>query len=259
MADEVAISKDLIDLANSPQVTRTRDFPVTAASLDTGQLLTMYEALRDTAPHRHSRDKEYFVGHTGVPSTKGTSTRVEEHLAIALCNDMAGLRLGPSDELGLLDYQVPLTARRSDNRIGKIDILGITASGRITVAELKVTTDSSKGDNPLRALLESLAYCAIVEANASDISGEIESRFFTDTETGRPSLVVMGPDSYWSRWGGAALDAVFDLADQLGGTFSMQIWFMNLGNVDVAMGGDGRRPALVGQVSTTVLHRSGSD
>ena len=40
------------------------------------------------------------------------------------------------------------------------------------VVELKVTGESARGDTPLRALLEGLAYCAIVEANAADIASE---------------------------------------------------------------------------------------
>jgi hypothetical protein len=256
VADELAISKDLIDLANSPQVTRLRDFPATASSLDADELLVMYEALRDTSPHRHERDKKYFVGHTGVPSTEGVSNRVEEHLAIALCNNMAGLPLGESDELGLLDYQVPLKARQTDMGVGKVDIVGVTASGRVAVAELKVTTNSSKGDNPLRALLESLAYCAIVEANASDISDEIENTFSIDTARGRPDLIVMGPDRYWSAWTRPILGAVFELANCIARTFDMQIWFLNLGDIDVVPGSGGTRPQLIGKVSTAVLHKS---
>ena len=256
MADELAISQNLIDLANSAQVTRIRDFPGTASVLDADELLVMYEALRDTVPHRHARDKEYFVGHTGVPSTKGASNRVEEHLAIALCNDMAGLPLDDSDGLRLLDYQVPLKSRRADTGIGKVDMLGITASGHIAVGELKVTTDTSKGDNPLRALLESLAYCAMVEANATDISDEIENRFSLDTRTKRPSLVVMGPASYWSAWTRPALAAVFEFSDRLARTFDMQIWFLDLSHIDVVPGSSGTKPKLIGEISTTVLHES---
>ena len=256
MADELEISKDLIDLANSPHVTRIRDFPATASSLDTDELLVMYEALRDTAPRRHARDNEYFVGHKGVPSTKGASNRMEEHLAMALCNNMVGLPLDESDELRLLDYQVPLKARQTDAGIGKIDILGVTASGRVAVVELKVTSNSSKGDNPLRALLESLAYCAIVEANASDISSEVENTFFIDATAGRPDLVVIGPDRYWSAWTPTVLSAVFELSDRLASTFGMQIWFLNLGHIDVVPGSGGTKPQLTGKIVATVLHKS---
>jgi len=257
VAEELEISKELIDLANSPLVLRIRNFPATASALDADELLVIYKALRDTAPHRHERGRKYFVeGHIGVPSTKGASNRVEEHLAIALCNDMAGLPLGESDEIGLLDYQVPLKARQSDAGIGKVDILGVTVSGRVAVAELKVSTDSSKGDNPLRALLESLAYCAIVEANASDISNEIEDTFSIETTGGRPNLVVMGPNDYWSTWKHPALATVFELSDRLARTFDMGIWFLSLGHIDVIPGSGGTKPQLIGEVSTTVLHRS---
>ena len=216
----------------------------------------MYEALRGTAPHRHARGKKYFVGHSGVPSTVGTSPRLEEHLAIALCNDSPALPLGDSDRLRLLDYQVPLKARRSDARIGKVDIVALTASGCVAVVELKVTTNKSKGDTPLRALLEALTYCAIVEANAQDFAFEIRERYGLPVTAGRPDLVVMGPAPYWSSWNDTALAAVYDLSDRLARAFDMQIRFLDLGDVTAAIGTDGRQPQLIGHVSTTVLHET---
>ncbi len=256
MADKVATSMALIELANSPEVKRLRDFELTASSLETDQIASMYESLRDTAPHRHERKKDYFVGHSGVPSTVGPSTRFEEHLAIALCNDHEVLPLDASDDLRLLDYQVPLKSRQSDAGIGKIDIMGLSTPGRLTVIELKVTTPTSRGDTPLRALLEALAYCAIVEANASDFSDEITARYGLQSDKGRPDLVVTGPDAYWSDWTDSGLNTVTDLADRLAETLGIRIRFMALGTVSVVTGIDGRRPRLVGDVQVAAIHTS---
>lgn len=256
MADEVAISMELIEFANSRDVRHVSKFATTASSIDVNQLHVMYEGLRNTAPHRHARGKKYFVGHSGVPSTGRSSTRLEEHLAIALCNDHAAIALGDSDGLRLLDYQVPLKARRANARIGKVDIVALTASGRLAVVELKVTTNTSKGDTPLRALLEALAYCAIVEANARDFSSEIRDQYGLQAAAGRPDLVVMGPDAYWSAWDDTALAAVYDLSDRMARAFDMHVWLLNLGDLTASIGIDGKRPRLIGRVSTTVLHEA---
>ncbi len=244
----------LIDLAKSPGVMRKAEYETTASSLAADQVLSMYEALRDTAPHRHERDKKYFVGHSGIPSTKGTSTRQEEHLAIALCDEAASLFVQNSDGLRLLDYQVPLKARQSDSRVGKVDIVALTDSGRVAVVELKVSKGTSKGENPLRALLESLTYCAIVEANAQDISSEIMERYGIQALAGRPDLVVIAPQKYWSNWNNVPLTAVHDLSDRLARTFAMRVRFLDLGDVAVSMGRDGTPPTLTGRLSTTVKH-----
>jgi hypothetical protein len=253
VADQLTTSMDLIELANSPRVKRLRDTQTTALSLDVDQVAAMYEALVDTAPHRHERKKDYFVGHSGVPSTVGPSTRLEEHLAIALCNDHATLPIHDSDGLRLLDYQVPLKARQSDVGIGKIDIVGFAAPGRVAVIELKVTTPTSRGDTPLRAFLEALAYCAIVEANAADFSAEIDARYGLRTVEGLLDLVVMGPNAYWSSWTGAGLNAVIALADRLTETLGIRSRFLNLGDVSVATGIDGSRPRVLGDVQLAAI------
>jgi hypothetical protein len=247
---------ELIEFANSRDVRLVSKFGATASSIDVEQLHMMYLALRDTAPHRHARDKKYFVGHSGVPSAVGPSNRLEEHLAIALCNDHAAIALGDSDELQLLDYQVPLKARQSDAGIGKVDIVALTASGRVAVVELKVTTNTSKRDTPLRALLEALAYCAIVEANAQDFVSEIKDRYGLHAAAGRPDLAVMGPDTYWSTWTSTALAAVHELADRLSHTLEMRIRFLSLGAVTAVVGTDGRRPQSDGELRASVIHAS---
>jgi len=256
VADEIAKSRALIDLATSPEVNRKTTLGEVAAAIDAADLAEMYEGLMGSAPHRHTRDKRYFVGHSGVPSTVGISNRKEEHLAIALCNSGDTITLGSTDTLTLLDYQVPLKARQTDSGIGKVDLVGATGSGSIAVIELKVATATSKGDTPLRALVESLAYCAIIEANAAEISAEVAERYGLDVASGRPCLVVMGPQRYWSAWPSDSLAAVYELSDRIAETLDMHIWFVDLGDVDVAMGSAGSSPQILGATTHTLLHQS---
>jgi hypothetical protein len=159
----------------------------------------------------------------------------------------------------LLDYQVPLKARQGDARVGKVDIVAATASGSIAVTELKVTTSTSRGDTPLRALIESLVYCSIVEASSEDISAEIANRFGIHTTPGRPHLVVMGPTSYWSTWPTDAVAAIYALSDRIAEALNMRLWFVDLGDIDVQMGRDGTKPQLVGSLEPSVLHTAGPD
>ncbi|MDK1017653.1 MAG: hypothetical protein QGD95_09220, partial [Actinomycetota bacterium] len=101
------------------------------------------------------------------------------------------------------------------------------------------------------------AYCAIVEANAQEFAFEIRERYGLHATDGRPDLVVMGPRPYWPNWNDTALAAVYDLSDRLARTFDMQVRYLDLDDVTAAIGIDGKRPQLIGRVSTTVLHEAG--
>ena len=116
-----------------------------------------------TAPRR---TRGYFVGHDGTTPSQGKSNRSEEHLAMALFR--AGqMALPDGERLRWLDYQFPLKAKRSDQGIGKIDLLGLTDEGRLCVVELKTARST---EDPRIALLQGLAYAAIVEANLERIA-----------------------------------------------------------------------------------------
>jgi len=45
--------------------------------------------------------------------------------------------------------------------------------------------------------MEAFAYCAIVEANISELAAEIVEKLGCDFKRERPALMVMAPDSYW--------------------------------------------------------------
>ena len=191
-----------------------------------GTLARCYEDLVRAAPRRHFRGKRYLHGRTGVTGSGASSNRREEHLAVALCNASRGgaaFALPDRRPLEIIDYQMPLKARQSDRGVGKVDLFAVVDGRLPCVVELKVAGESARGDTPLRALLEGLAYCAIVEANAADIASEIAEQH--PLSASRPTLVVIAPDDYWvwymnhpraGKWFSAVRDLVSGLRDTLG-------------------------------------------
>jgi hypothetical protein len=150
-----------------------------------------------TAPRR---TRGYFVGHDGTTPSQGKSNRSEEHLAMALFR--AGqVTLPDGERLRWLDYQFPLKAKRGDRGIGKIDLLGLTDEGCLCVVELKTARSV---EDPRIALLEGLAYAAIVEANLERIAVEGERACGHGICRTRPRLMLLAPAAFWAnarrRW-----------------------------------------------------------
>ncbi len=179
----------------------TTDLAENIAAVDREALCHEYEELIKCAPHRSGREKKYFVGHDGTPSSGRASNRREEHYAIALYNlDQEWPRLG-GGWFRLLDYQVPLKARQSDSGIGKIDLVGVTDQGRLIVIELKVEASSNgRGDAPPTALMEGLRYAAIVQANLDAIAEEADARFDVKITQEPPIVLLLAPLTWWSGW-----------------------------------------------------------
>ena len=220
--------ESLIDLHHNPAVNRIGEFAEVAGNLasDVGTLAHCYEDLVRVAPRRHDGGKRYLNGRSGVTGSGASSNRREEHLAVALYNASRGgaaFALPDRRPFEIIDYQMPLKARRDDRGVGKVDLFAVVDGRLPCVVELKVTGESARGDTPLRALLEGLAYCAIVEANAADIASEIAEQH--PLSASRPTLVVMAPDDYWvwylnhpraGKWFSAVRDLVSGLRDTLG-------------------------------------------
>ena len=249
------LAASLVDLHKDPAVKSIAEFAEGAATLasDVGTLARRYEDLMRTAPHRHGRGKRYLYGRTGVPGSGAWSNRREEHLAVALYNasrDGAAFTLPDRRPLEIIDYQMPLKARRGDHGIGKVDLFAV-ADGRLPcVVELKVAGKRPRrGDTPLRALLEGLAYCAIVEANIADIASEAAKHHAL--KTCRPALVVMAPDDYWAGYAdhpraGAWHSAVRSLISGLGDTLRLEVHLLALLDVGCDMGLEGTPARLTG-------------
>jgi hypothetical protein len=259
----------LVSLYNDPSVNRVTGLSAVTSTLRTHDLMENYFALRDAAPRRHNLGKMYFTGHTGVTNSGQHSNRHEEHLAVALRNTYHGsnhLSLPDNRPLTLLDYQVPLKTRRADSGIGKIDLFGVVADTVPCIVELKVkNSHGGRSDTPLRAFLEALAYCAIIEANIEDVTAEVSSTFgYTLTQT-RAALMVMAPEDYWMRYlshtkAGDWWPHLAQLADDLKGSLGIESHFIALRDANFKMGLEGNPPRLTGvcipvNVSDLALNR----
>lgn len=171
------------------------------AKIDRKALRDEYKQLVENALHRSDKQK-YFVCHDGkLPSSK-KSNRREEHLAVALWNLKGRWPCPDGGWFRLLDYQVPLQAQRSDQGIGKVDLLGLTDQGQLMVIELKVKPDgdNKRGEPPVKALIQGLRYAAIVEANRKQIAEEAERCFGVDVVAERPLVQVIAPKAWWEGW-----------------------------------------------------------
>jgi len=244
----------LIDLHNKPAANRIVEFADVAGTLasDVGMLACRYENLVRAAPRRHKRDKLYLRGRTGVTSSGASSNRREEHLAVALYNASRGgtvFVLPDQKPLEIIDYQMPLKARQDDRGVGKVDLFAVVDGRLPCIVELKMASESAPRDTPLRALLEGLAYCAIVEANAADIASEVAEQL--PLFASRPTLIVMAPHDYWTWYlkhpkAGRWLSALRDLVSGLRETLGLEAYLLALLDAGFEMGLSGQPARLTG-------------
>lgn len=163
----------------------------------------------------------------------------------------AEFELSDGRSLSIIDYQTPLKARQTDKGVGKIDLFGVIDKTIPTVMELKIHgQDGSKADTPLRALLEGLAYCAIIEANLSDIKEEVRSQHHFELTQPRPDLIVLAPKPYWDYYlnkpsAGDWLPVFENLIDQLHEMLDLQVQLISLINADFEMGSKDIKPRLI--------------
>lgn len=158
--------------------------------------------LRQSAPSRKAAGKAYFSDkRTGTPASVSHSNRVEELTAISMFNLNRRWPVPDGGWLQFIDYQTPLKARMSDKGIGKIDLLGLTGTGRVAVIELKAANRSGTfPDSPISALMEALSYSVLVDANGDDFRGEIQDKFRRPVSALRPIMVILAPVSWWRSW-----------------------------------------------------------
>lgn len=190
----------LWDRMRDPAVNRARGLAGLIDAITIETIVAEYRAQSAAAPRRHPARKYLQHTHTGQPHSGATSGRVEEHLMLALYGTGQNTLATPtSRQLRIIDYQVPLKAKRSDP-IGKVDGLGLTDRGSVCLIELKAPRH--RGDSPLRALLESLSYLAVVEANWPDLASEIAAAHSAFDPAQRPTALIAGPRSWWTAWEG---------------------------------------------------------
>ncbi len=147
------------------------------------------------APRRALRGSNYLSPkRNGYLMGYATPNRFEEHLAIAIWRTRTFFY--PSGEkVDYLDYQVPLKAKASDTGLGKVDLLGVSGSGRLIVTELKVQKNT-----PLRALAQGIRYAAILDVNIKVLSAEIEQKFGINVKIKPPIVQILSPKYWWSNW-----------------------------------------------------------
>ena len=168
------------------------------SKIDRDGLCREYEELRRSAPQRRSRSKAYLGLHDGRLSTPGGSNGLERHLEIALWRMW---RHPGTGRVRLLDYQVPLDARKYDG-IGEVDLLGVTNCGRLTVIELKVRSEEGgrRGESPMVALAQGLRYAAVVDANRAAIAQEARDLFGVEISEEPPIVQILAPTTWWCGW-----------------------------------------------------------
>ena len=148
---------------------------------------------RDRVASAPTRSSPYIVDHN-ISNRSEVSSRREELLAHRMFELGTTLGLPGWEPTRIVDFQVPLNAKRSDG-LEKVDLLGVGEG--LCVIELKV--DGSGPDTPLNALLEGVGYAAVVEANVTRIVGEVQARGH-GVDVAQGSVLVLGPEDYWARW-----------------------------------------------------------
>jgi hypothetical protein len=203
----------LIELASSRDVKQAKGFRFAAEKLTGESLDELYKQEVASAPKRHDAGKKYFASHPKAP-TGPRNGKDAEHLAMALLDysRTAGseLELPAGGNLTLLDFHVPLATASVDKAlgdtdpnkgIGKIDLLGILPDDRLAVIALKYVPPSATrggtGDTPLRALLESLAATAFVDANRDAFADEVRALTEREVSNEPPALILLGSARYW--------------------------------------------------------------
>lgn len=253
-------SHPLIELANEAGVKTSASFREAADALSGPQLADMYKQERDTAAAESSADIQHFVGHDG--SLEGESVVDERELAIAIYNqcqqDQVPLVLpdgvapvDPEDvddegvdptRIDLLDYAVPMTTlapRKIKARhrvISVLDLVGLTAEDRLVVSRVRLMPPkSTKGDTPLRALLEGLAQCAVAEAYRSTLTSQIAERSDRTISGDPPRLMVLANNRYWEIYrkrslksAGPWMEAMRRLVSEIEQSLSMPVSFSSI-------------------------------
>jgi hypothetical protein len=264
----------LIELANDREVRQSKGFRLAAERINGEALAEMYQQEVANAPKRYDADKKFLVGQKGTVARGGKTGKPHEHLSVALVNRFrsAGegldLPMAPAgDTLDSFAYQVPLKVRQSDpdKRIGKVDLIGAIPENRLAIVVLKYVppsaTRGSTGDTPLRALLEGLAYTAIVQANRTEILGEIEAAYGRKLSEDPPTLIILGNTRYWelcrkreAQRGAAWINQMERLADEIDSHLDITVSYLGIklqGDPGWELQDD--RPELVG---TPILDRA---
>lgn len=244
----------LVDLFNERDVNCLSKF-ASCCSLITREELDARFAAQVAAAPRRARKKKYLVGHNGVTASGSVTTRREEHLAIAIWNayQSAGFVLPEGQRIFPIDYQLPLKLANdpANAGVGKVDLFCLDEEGQAWVAELKVR--SSSPDTPLKAVLQAVAYCAILDAEKERLVKEIRDHMpqhvTPSMKAARPNVLVLAPAEYWDFFANkpSAGNWAFEisrLCQDVKSALGISVRFVSTGDCGARMMGDCIKPDL---------------
>lgn len=247
----------LVIYAKSLEVQRASGLADRLRGLDVSVLIDQYEEVRELAPRRGQDDLAFFVDRKDAPiARESTDGMREDLLEMALINDAATIDVGDV-QINLLMRQFPLFSKGSRRGLKAVDLVG-HGGNRFWAIELKVPAGKGYGETPLRALLESLIYCAVVEANADDIRNELASKYNREHNYLRPGLIVAAPTGYWRQWtpkpaiGDWWIDYTNHLED-LGIALEVPFAAIDLGDISHAVDTNGT-PHIQGRLESVPVH-----
>jgi hypothetical protein len=230
---------NLTELRHDARVRGRRRLGERIASVDIEVISRAYRSSIEQAPHRRDRGKKYLVPAHDGGGDHGDRSR-EKVAAKAMFNGQALADVAEGFEL--IDYEVPLRARRGDAGIGEIDLLGLAREARrLWVVEVKV---EGNAESPLEALIQALSYAAIVEGNRAPFAAEVA------TETGidiiwPPAIAVVADKGYWtslarSRGVGPWTEAMQTLVRRIRDALAIDVRFVDVGDLSWTVDAEGR-------------------
>ena len=200
--------RPLLDLAVTPEVKQVKSFRSAAEGLTGEQLAEMMAAEKASAAAESEGPPKHFPDdHDGA--IEGEPEPSAHEFAIALVNtckeEEHRIEL-PADgaEVDLLDYHVLLTSLPKSRRKARLrpvhtaSALGLTPEGRLAIVKCEMMpSKSTKGDTPLKLLLEGLALCGAVEAHRATLTEQIREGSEREVSPEPPILMVLANARYW--------------------------------------------------------------
>ena len=108
----------------------------------------------------------------------------------------------------------------------------------------------SRADTPLRAFLEGLAYCAMLEADLESVCQEAVEKFGRPIAKKTPALTVLANDAYWksyleSKAAGAWRSEMHRLANGVEDLLNISVSFLSLSIPGDRLVYEDRRPTFI--------------
>ncbi len=197
----------LLDLANTAEIKQVKSFREAAERLTGASLAEMFAVEKSTAAAESDNAPKHFLDHDGSIEGEVEGTAAEFAIAIHNSCQEEDHRIAlPADgpEIETLDYHVVMTALPPSRRkarfrpVHTMRLMGSTPEGRIAfiTADL-MPAKSTKGDTPLKMLLEALALAAATDAHRSTLTAQASEKFGRELTSDPVLLIVLANARYW--------------------------------------------------------------